>query len=371
MTDLFSQFIKDASVHSPFYPEDDDYLVREEDNKKRIEEEQRKIEELQKTEQEKLQDIQETLEEETIQPDNLFSSFINDASQVTVNETLDDIPISRKVQFGAAQEPTIGGSLFRLGEAGINSLFSNESFSEAAQRIEAERQKKIFEEFPEFYGRQEDLTVLSGRMGVAIADPVTFFIPWVKIAKAGRIATIAAGSSVAAGEALLREKALYGEVSPAIIAASAGLGGVSTGIGSLIASRLGGGKINQVLHTDAQVNQNVSSDTELMSLAITPSASNSKVYMLFNGTAQMNANEYASFDFYRGSLSSGTKILDGGETLFNGQDNVRVGFSMSMLDSPNTTSQVTYTVVGVPLASGTIQFGATARNTLTLMEVLA
>ena len=249
MTDLFSQFIKDASVHSPFYPEDDDYLVREEDNKKRIEEEQRKIEELQKTEQEKLQDIQETLEEETIQPDNLFSNFINNASQVTVNETLDDIPISRRVQFGAAQEPTIGGSLFRLGEAGIDSLFSNESFSEAAQRIEAERQKKIFEEFPEFYGRQEDLTVLSGRMGVAIADPVTFFIPWVKIAKAGRIATIAAGSSVAAGEALLREKALYGEVSPAIIAASAGLGGVSTGIGSLIASRLGGGKINQTVNT--------------------------------------------------------------------------------------------------------------------------
>jgi len=249
MTDLFSQFIKDASVHSPFYPEDDDYLVREEDNKKRIEEEQRKIEELQKTEQEKLQDIQETLEKETIQPDNLFSSFINDASQVTVNETLDDIPISRKVQFGAAQEPTIGGSLFRLGEAGIDSLFSNESFSEAAQRIESERQKKIFEEFPEFYGRQEDLTVLSGRMGVAIADPVTFFIPWVKIAKAGRIATIAAGSSVAAGEALLREKALYGEVSPAIIAASAGLGGVSTGIGSLIANRLGGGKINQTVNT--------------------------------------------------------------------------------------------------------------------------
>ena len=140
---------------------------------------------------------------------------------------------------------------------------------------------------------------------------------------------------------------------------------------SNLVANAGGGKINQVLHTDAQVNQNVSSDTELMSLAITPSASNSKVYMLFNGTAQMNANEYASFDFYRGSLSSGTKILDGGETLFNGQDNVRVGFSMSMLDSPNTTSQVTYTVVGVPLASGTIQFGATARNTLTLMEVLA
>jgi len=140
---------------------------------------------------------------------------------------------------------------------------------------------------------------------------------------------------------------------------------------SRIKTYAGGGKINQVLHTDAQVNQNVSSDTELMSLAITPSASNSKIYMLFNGTVQLGGNEYASFDFYRGSLSSGTKVLDGGETVFNGYDNIRFGFSMSFLDSPNTTSAVTYTVVGVPLASSTVQFGATARNTLTLMEVLA
>lgn len=249
MTDLFSQFIKDASLHSPFYEEDDEYLVREEDNKKRIEEEQRKIEELQKTEQEKLQDIQETLQEETVKQDDLFSNFIKNASQLTVNETLEDISASRKIKFGAAQEPTILGSLYRLGEAGVESLFSNESFSEAAQRIESERQDKIFKEFPEFYGKKEDLTVLSGRMGVAVADPVTFFIPWVKIAKAGKIATIATGSSVAAGEALIREKALYGEVSPAIVAASAGLGGVSTAVGSLIANRLGGGKLNQTVNT--------------------------------------------------------------------------------------------------------------------------
>ena len=45
-------------------------------------------------------------------------------------------------------------------------------------------------------------------MGVALADPVTFFIPWVKVAKAGK-AAIATGAGIAAGETALREKTLY------------------------------------------------------------------------------------------------------------------------------------------------------------------
>jgi len=132
----------------------------------------------------------------------------------------------------------------------------------------------------------------------------------------------------------------------------------------------GGGKINQLLNTTAIVNTTTSSDAELMSLAITPSATSSKIYMLFTGTCQMGADEYGSWDFYRGSLSSGTKILDGGETVFNGYNNIRLGFSMSYLDSPSTTSATTYTVVGSAII-GSIQYGATGRNTLTLMEVLA
>lgn len=249
MTDLYSQFIKNASLQSPFYEEDDEFLAREEENKKRIEEEQRKIEELQKTEQEKLQDIQETIETKPIEPDSLYSQFIQNASELESVKGLDDISASRKVKFGAAQEPTILGSLYRLSKAGVESLASDESFTEASQRIESERQEKIYQEFPEFYGREEDLTVLSGRMGVAVADPVTFFIPWVKIAKAGKLATMATGATVAGGEALLREKALYGEVSPTIVAASAGLGGASTALGSLIANRLGSNKINQTVNS--------------------------------------------------------------------------------------------------------------------------
>ena len=138
---------------------------------------------------------------------------------------------------------------------------------------------------------------------------------------------------------------------------------------SNLVANAGGGKINQVVYTSSAVNQNVSSDTELMSLAITPSASDSKVLIIYTGAVQLGANEYGSFDIYRGSLASGTKVLDGGESTFNSADLTRFGFSLNYLDSPSTTSATTYTIVGVP--NGTVQFGATAANTLTLMEVLA
>ena len=82
-------------------------------------------------------------------------------------------------------------------------------------------------------------------------------------------------------------------------------------------------------------------------------------------------DEYASFDLYRGSLASGSKIMDGGETLFSAANNIRFGYHFSYLDSPSTTSATTYTVVGVPQFSGTIMFGGGGRQTITLMEVLA
>jgi hypothetical protein len=133
----------------------------------------------------------------------------------------------------------------------------------------------------------------------------------------------------------------------------------------------GGGKINQVLFNDAVVNTTTSSDVEIISKAITPSATSSKILIIAAFSCQLNSDEYASFDIYRGSLASGTKILDGGEQIFSAANNVRLWSSFTMLDSPSTTSATTYTIVGSPLASGTIQFGAGGRQTLTLMEVLA
>ena len=72
-------------------------------------------------------------------------------------------------------------------------------------------------------------------MGTAIADPVTFFIPWAKVAKAGKLASVATGAAVASADAALREKTLYGDVSLGYVGASALMGGASSGIGDLVA----------------------------------------------------------------------------------------------------------------------------------------
>ena len=56
----------------------------------------------------------------------------------------------------AEQETHIIGNLYRQGKAFVDSVTSDETYSDAARRIEAERQEAIFEKFPEFKGKEED-----------------------------------------------------------------------------------------------------------------------------------------------------------------------------------------------------------------------
>ena len=147
---------------------------------------------------------------------------------------------------------------------------------------------------------------------------------------------------------------------------------LANGDGSQLTNLPGGGKVLQVVQYDTQVNTTSSATggVELFNLSITPSSTSSKILALVNVTAQLDGNEYCSFDLYRGTLSSGTKIFNGGEELFNAQNSIRIGYGFSYLDSPSTTSATTYTVVGVVVFSGqTIQFGATGRQSITLMEI--
>ena len=52
--------------------------------------------------------------------------------------------------------------------------------------------------------------MFAGRVATGFLDPVALAIPWTRIAQAGRIATITAGSAFSAGDAALREYSLYG-----------------------------------------------------------------------------------------------------------------------------------------------------------------
>jgi hypothetical protein len=227
----------------------------EEERKKREKEErvlaeQRRLKEMQETadaekliaEQVQEQEAVDKVEKEILptpkSKENLYAFMSEDYDETLDYSKIDDsISTTRQLQFGARQEKTIVGNFIQLGTAFFTRK-EGETFKEASRRLEAERQEEIFKDYPEFRGKEESLTVMSGRMGVAIADPATLLIPWTKIAKAGRIANVAIGGTVASSDMALREYTLYGEVTPMNVGLSFGLGGVSSGVSSLIANRL-------------------------------------------------------------------------------------------------------------------------------------
>jgi hypothetical protein len=230
---------------SDYYTQDKavtDLTLEEEEEKKRKEEEEKRLKELKQAaevEQENEVQIKETLPTEQTQEgfvDFFDSEYFAPTEKSNVEIPLDEsISFARKVDYGMAQEPTAIGSAYRLIKSGVQAAIDpNESYKEARARIENERQEEIFEEFSEFRGRQEDAGVMVGRGAMALIDPVTFLIPWTKIAKAGKIASISSGAGVAAVDLSLREEALYGEVKPETVALGLGLGAAGAGVGELV-----------------------------------------------------------------------------------------------------------------------------------------
>ena len=178
-------------------------------------------------------------EKEDVDLENIFENYnfvdpveeeISSVDATADASNIENTPymIKRKLDYGATQEPMILGSLFRLSSAKVRSLLTDRTYSEAARDIEQERQDVIRKEFPLLYGKNEDALIIAGRVGTALADPVTFFIPWTKVAKAGKIATLGVGAGVSSADIALREASLYGEVSGTSVALAAGLGGTST-----------------------------------------------------------------------------------------------------------------------------------------------
>lgn len=150
-----------------------------------------------------------------------FSSLISDDDQTN----LSSIDTTRKLSYGAAQETTIGGNLWRLAKT----LTTDKTWED----LEKERQREIDKEYTEFIGlkdKEEDAAIITGRIGTAIADPVTWLIPWAKVAKAGKIASVAAGAGVGVGETVLRESMTKGEVSGTNVA----IAGVAGSVGGYL-----------------------------------------------------------------------------------------------------------------------------------------
>ena len=163
----------------------------------------------------------------------------------------------------------------------------------------------------------------------------------------------------------------------------------------LDASLIGGGKIGQVLQavkTDTQntTTDNTFTDVASLSIAITPSATSSKILVLFTVNASADTQDHVGIRLVRGS----TNLFIG--TNSNAGQNVSAGyrnpdsngnFDMAnlcgqFLDSPSTTSATTYKIQAASNdeffinrphdATGTtnVQRPHTA-SSITVMEILA
>ena len=115
------------------------------------------------------------------------------------------------------------------------------------------------------------------------------------------------------------------------------------------ATGFGGGKILQVVESAAISSQVTTSSTTFqdtgISVSITPSASTSKILVLAVGSAYIQGNSYNVKGEIR-VLRDSTEITrtdhgyDSGTNGFGAR--LALSFNMSRLDTPNTTSSITY-----------------------------
>ena len=163
----------------------------------------------------------------------------------------------------------------------------------------------------------------------------------------------------------------------------------------LDASLIGGGKVGQVVQTHFTTQSQMSSSSFAAisgcTVDITPSATSSKVFVMISLCAGVNQASYGFFKLYRDSTligsgsDSSNRIGCNFSISQNDGDNTSDGVKQvnyQYLDSPSSTSALTYTVQASTFNNSTITYNKTPDNsdngrtaqgssTITVIEVLA
>ena len=139
------------------------------------------------------------------------------------------------------------------------------------------------------------------------------------------------------------------------------------------------GKVLQVVSATDSTARNTNSTSfvtasNTLSVNITPSATSSKIFVVANTCAyNNNSGKSMSLTIYRDStdLGSGTwGMINSYDTDTSGQRTIGQPTSMSVLDSPSSTSQLTYQVYVKTESSGQIYFNyADIKASITAMEI--
>jgi len=149
--------------------------------------------------------------------------------------------------------------------------------------------------------------------------------------------------------------------------------GVALPSGTTLPAGVGGKVLQVVSMTSTSENSTGSTSYVATSLtqSITPSSTSSKIYASFSSAAFCNTNGFIALTLYRGdstNLGTGTYGLTWAKDYTT---NFIDSVSFQYLDSPSTTSAVTYTVRIRAQESGhsvTLNINGT-RGVLTLMEI--
>ena len=105
-----------------------------------------------------------------------------------------------------------------------------------------------------------------------------------------------------------------------------------------------------------------------LSVSITPSSTNSKILASYSTTAYNETNSSdIHLTIYRDSTNIGHSTY-GLSRIFSNSSNIAVQMTGQVLDSPNTTSALTYRVYA-RVVSGTAYYNGNTLGTITVMEI--
>jgi hypothetical protein len=109
-----------------------------------------------------------------------------------------------------------------------------------------------------------------------------------------------------------------------------------------------------------------------LSVSITPTSANSKVFVIYTGSAGNDGSQESFLTLARNATNIGNGSVGMARIWFNGSSSYHfAGMSMSILDSPATTSATTYKVQ-FRTPSGIVYIsGANSTDTLTVWEIAA
>ena len=158
------------------------------------------------------------------------------------------------------------------------------------------------------------------------------------------------------------------------------LGASGDTIGLASGATAGFGKIGQVLSSTRSVEKTIASTSYTdcdLSIAITPSATSSKIFVIVSASVTGNTiNSANNYILYNNIVRGSTQLIEYTTSRMDSLANGTIGAAVSLthLDSPSSTSAVTYKVQqklsNADNASSKFCFDG-KNSTITVMEVLA